>query len=282
MIRLVRKLTKRMLYPSYGVVFFSLLYWGLVGFQILVDVPVAVHVLMAGVLIAGLVTLIYTAYLDRYLISGMEDNLQNLSELNARLREQRHEYLNEMQVVYGLMELEEYEEAMRFLKPLYGEATKTGRALKTSLPAVNALLQNKLTKAEQMGVRLILEVSSSLRGIPMEAWSVCHILGNLIDNALTAVEKLEGDKEVHVILSEDRKSFSLSVYNNGPEIPKEEQGLLFRDGFSTKAEEGHGFGLGIVERCVKEAGGQVEFTTAPNKTCFTAIIDKREKESLSS
>ena len=116
----------------------------------------------------------------------------------------------------------------------------------------------------------------------MEAWSVCHILGNLIDNALTAVEKLEGDKEVHVILSEDRKSFSLSVYNNGPEIPKEEQGLLFRDGFSTKAEEGHGFGLGIVERCVKEAGGQVEFTTAPNKTCFTAIIDKREKESLSS
>ena len=79
---------------------------------------------------------------------------------------------------------------------------------------------------------------------------------------------------VRVILSEDRQSYSLSVYNNGPEIPEAERGLLFRDGFSTKSEEGHGFGLGIVQRIVKEAGGTIEFTTAPDKTCFTATIQK--------
>ena len=65
-----------------------------------------------------------------------------------------------MQVVYGLLELEEYEEAVKYLRPVYADIAKVGKALKTSKPAVNALLSSKMEKAEKQEIQLFVEVSS--------------------------------------------------------------------------------------------------------------------------
>ena len=49
----------------------------------------------------------YTHYQNR----SYRESMENLEKLNSKLREQRHDYLNQMQIVYGLLELEEYEES---------------------------------------------------------------------------------------------------------------------------------------------------------------------------
>lgn len=73
---------------------------------------------------------------------------RNLEELNSTLRVQRHDYLNHLQVIYGMMELEEYTELKSYLDPLYKDMMKTGKALKTSKPAVNALIRAKSSEAD--------------------------------------------------------------------------------------------------------------------------------------
>ena len=72
------------------------------------------------------------------------ESFRNLEQLNSTLRAQRHDYLNHLQVVYGMMELEEYEELQQYLEPVYKDMMKTGKALRTSKPAINALLKAKM------------------------------------------------------------------------------------------------------------------------------------------
>jgi sensor histidine kinase regulating citrate/malate metabolism len=67
------------------------------------------------------------------------------------------------------------------------------------------------------------------------------------------------------------------IYNNGPQIPEGQQEEIFKQGFSTKKEHGHGMGLYIVAKIVKEAGGTVEVTSNNLKTSFTIEIPKTVK-----
>lgn len=64
----------------------------------------------------------------------------------------------------------------------------------------------------------------------MEQWEVCRILGNLIDNAFTAVSGMDGEKKVHLCIQENEKQYLFIVYNNGPVIPENKQGTVFKKG----------------------------------------------------
>ena len=214
------------------------------------------------------------ADLDENLNVVLQENFKNLEHLNLKLRAQRHEYLNEMQVVYGLLELEEYEEAYRYLHPLYEDIARIGKALRTKKPAVNALLQAKMEYAQKQQITFFVEVSSDLAALSMEQWEVCRILGNLIDNAFTAVSGMDGEKKVHLCIQENEKQYLFIVYNNGPVIPENKRELIFKKGYSSKKEEGHGLGLWMVRKLAGQYRGTITVTSVPGKTEFDVTLPK--------
>lgn len=101
-----------------------------------------------------------------------------MQKLNGELRSQRHDYLNHMQVVYGMAELEKYAELRSYLEPIYRDMMKTGKALRTSVPAVNALLMAKMGEAEAAGIDFYVEVRSELKDLRIEPWELCKVLSN--------------------------------------------------------------------------------------------------------
>ncbi len=200
---------------------------------------------------------------------------QGLEKLNGELRSQRHDYLNHLQVVYGLMELEEYEELRNYLAPIYRDMMRTGKALKTSIPALNALLRAKMAEAEKAGVDFSIEVSSTLKGLPLESWELCRLLSNILDNGLTALEEREADKQLQLSISESVNSYCFRIQNNGPAIPEELQEVIFQEGWSSKKEAGHGMGLAIVKRVLDSCGGRLELRSDPVETSFNLHIPKK-------
>ncbi len=197
-----------------------------------------------------------------------EEAMENLEELNRKLREQKHDLMNHFQVVYGLMELGEYEEAREYIRPVFKSIQKLNRALKTAQPAVNALLQAKMETAEQKGIDFYLEVGTALSDLPMQPWDFCRVLANLLDNAMTALEGVEGEKRLTVRMKEAASVYRVEVENNGPAIEPHILPYIFQAGFTTKREEGHGQGLAIVSRLVKGAGGMVTADCADGLTVF--------------
>ncbi len=249
-------------------------------------------VLLGSILsMTGLVSLL------RYQKKNYEENLKGLENLNLKLREQRHDYLNQMQIVNGLLELGEFESARDYLQPVFKDIMKVSRALKTSQPAVNALLQAKMEEAERQGIDFYLEVGAQLHGLSVEPWELCKILANLIDNAVTALslpkETKTGDKGqtseakeqnsqvgerwIRLGIGENQEEHLFLIRNNGPEIPKAQQKLIFGIGYTTKKEEGHGMGLAIVSSILKEVGGSIRVQSSPEETSFAVTIPKAGK-----
>lgn len=208
--------------------------------------------------------------------SIMQDSLTNMEQLNYELRTARHDYLNHLQVVYGLVELEEYEELKEYIKPVYKEMLKTGKALKTSKPALNALLKAKVEEAESKQIDVYVEVKSDLKDLSIEDWQLCKVLANLIDNAMTALSEMWEEKRIEIDINESRDAYLFMVSNNGPVIPEEMLDSIFKRGFSTKKEDGHGMGLAIVSDILKENQGSIAVKSDTKRTTFMVSFRKGE------
>lgn len=228
------------------------------------------------VILAACILLLLKAYMKlKNRNEILRESIDNLGRLNDKLRMDRHDYLNHLQVVYGLMELEEYDEMNSYLKKVYKELLKTGKAIKTSKPAINALLAAKMAEAESLGIEFLIEVKSDLGKLSIEDWELCKVLSNLIDNAFRALEDSTKDtKKVRIDITETPEQYLFSVENNGPEIPEDMRENIFKKGFSTKTEEGHGMGLSIVTEILQANKGSISLDSNEEETRFLISFEK--------
>jgi len=203
----------------------------------------------------------------------LEEALAQLEDLNVTLRKQRHDFMNHLQVVFGLIELEQKDEARAYVERIYGDIQRVGRSMKTALPAVNALLAAKMTDCEQRKVAAQFDISSDWEGMPVPAWEICRVLGNLIDNALDALDGVE-QPQLKVSMRESVLSYLFTVEDNGAGMPKNVLERVFQAGFTTK-RTGHGMGLAIVQDILQKYGGTIEVASEPGRTVFTGCIPKK-------
>ena len=202
----------------------------------------------------------------------LEEAYDQLGELNGTLRAQRHDFMNHLQVVYSLMELEDYGEARDYIERVYGDIRRVSRTLKTAHPAINALLAAKVSDCESRGIRVALQIESAWTDLPVESWAMCRVLGNLIDNAMDALRAVP-EPALTIRLSESLHGYDFAVSNNGPMIPESVAERIFQRGFSTKGE-GRGMGLSIVRGIVTEAGGALSVASDERETAFTGSLPK--------
>lgn len=216
--------------------------------------------------------LLYEKLRRRY--DSLVESCCQIQKLNSELQSQRHDYLNHMQIVYGMAELEEYEELRGYLEPIYRDMMKIGKAIRTSVPAINALLMAKMGEAESADIDFYVEVKSDLGQLRIEPWELCKVLSNLIDNATTALSEKSSDRKIVLEISEDREYYLFSVSDNGAPIPEDKQESIFRPGFTTKKETGHGMGLFIVSNVLKRNGGTILLRSDQEETVFSVKLRK--------
>ena len=206
----------------------------------------------------------------------LEEANRQLEGLNITLRKQRHDFMNHLQVVFSLLELGDSEEAMKSVESVYGDIKRTGSALKTAIPAVNALIAAKRQDCEAQGITLALHIASSWQGLPVPGWEMCRVLGNLIDNAREALSEdpSRPDRRIDLTIDETPGAYIFRVGNNGPAIPPQLRGRIFQLGFTTKSD-GHGSGLSIVEDIVKGYGGEITVASQEACTVFSGSIPKQ-------
>lgn len=98
---------------------------------------------------------------------------------------------------------------------------------------------------------------------PVEASFDSNRLGQVLDNLLGNAVKFSGPgSNIHVLLDADQQSARISVRDEGPGIPKEDQIRLFEefqklDIRPTGGEESTGLGLAIVKKIIQAHGGSL-------------------------
>ena len=202
----------------------------------------------------------------------LQDAYAQLEDLNGTLRAQRHDFMNHLQVVFSLLELEDYKEASDYIERVYGDIRRVSRTLKTAHPAINALLAAKVGDCEARGVHVDLQIESPWAGLPVESWEMCRVLGNLIDNAMDAMKDAP-EPRLLIRLSESVQSYTFVIANNGPMIQPSIAERIFQRGFSTKGE-GRGMGLSIVRGIMESGGGRLTLASEERETRFEGTLPK--------
>jgi len=213
--------------------------------------------------------------IDSYEHSMLKDNLCQVEELNRTLRAQRHDFMNHLQVVYSLMEMKEYDEAQEYIDKVYNDIQRVNQALRTSNPAINALLQAKRIYGEKRGIEVNLHISSQFKDLRVPSWEFCRILGNIIDNGIYALGEKNGYKAIDIELFEDLKDYGFRISNNGPTIPANITDKIFQSGFTTKGNKGEGMGLAIAKEILNEHGGDIKVCSDEEKTVFEGWVPAR-------
>jgi signal transduction histidine kinase len=169
-------------------------------------------------------------------------------------------------------------EASRRISTLVGEVktyTHMDRAGGTEKLAVTTGLDSTLHlfayALRQKSVRLTRDYAPNLPLVTGQMSSLNQVWTNLIDNAIAALPATGGELTVRVQQQAGR--LGVSVLDNGSGITPDVLAHMFEPFYTTKPMgEGSGLGLDIARRIVCEHGGELEATSVPGRTEFTAWL----------
>ncbi len=88
--------------------------------------------------------------------------------------------------------------------------------------------------------------------------------GNLVKNAVEALETADVDGEITIRAVSDRDGHRVEIIDNGNGFPKEDRDRLLEP-YMTTREKGTGLGLAIVRKIIEEHGGTIELDDAPDQ-----------------
>ncbi|MDC3412012.1 ATP-binding protein [Terrihalobacillus insolitus] len=210
----------------------------------------------------GEVVGVVASFRDKTEIKEMLDTLSEVRRYSEDLRAQTHEYTNKLYVLSGLLQLGHYSEAIALIQTESEINQYQNRVLIGQIKdrTVQAILLGKIGKASEKKVKFEIDQNSSLSALPkrIDMSSLITILGNLLDNAIEAVEYQE-EKRVVFFATDVGKDIVFDISDNGPGIKEEHAKFIFNKGFSTKKnKEDRGYGLSIVQEVVEELQGEME------------------------
>ncbi|MDA8212395.1 MAG: ATP-binding protein [Clostridia bacterium] len=209
-------------------------------------------------------------------------HLRESQEMLDTLRAQRHDFLNHLQAITGLIQLGKPEKASDYANEVIMELSDEKGTEYTGEPEINALLLKMIAMAEEKGIKIDFTITKELDlGIPVPPTKMARIVGNLLRNSIEAVENLSPDQRwVKFAVERQPNSWILRVNNPGPGISKEDCERVFETGFSTKAKNGRGLGLSIVRKITQEYRGNIQLVSSPESgTVFTVYLPVKSEDS---
>ncbi|WP_297197211.1 sensor histidine kinase [Thermanaeromonas sp.] len=205
--------------------------------------------------------------------SNQRIHIENLRESLENLRAQRHDFMSHLQVVHGLLQLGMTDEAREYVASLCAEIRQPTRIISLNHPALAALIQSKIALAESQGIACQCEVTTELRELIIPGTDITRIFGNLLDNAIEALQRAKGERRLWLRIYEKEEGYIFEVGNTGPAIPLALQAKIFERGFTTKKnKEGHGQGLFIVKTLVDKYEGRISVHSSDQGTVFTLLF----------
>lgn len=199
------------------------------------------------------------------------DNIRNLI---ISVKGQRHDFLNHLQVISGLCQERQYEALEKYVKELGKETSYYNELLTIDNPILSALINAKTTQANERGISVRMNIEADLRTVSHVSIELARILGNLIDNALDAVENNQEERYIKLDINSDGALLVASVSNPWHGDISSIDNAISK-GISTKGGEHQGLGLGICTQLATKIHAHFSYSYKPSgELCFTLAVPK--------
>lgn len=216
--------------------------------------------------------------MDKEEVHEVAKEMLGIEEKNKNLRATVHEFKNNLHVLLGLLQLEEYEEAKQYILEI--QQTKSHRCQQFASIKdgyLKAMLTSRSIAAAEKKVQMILEPTAQLmehHGY-IDEDDLITMLGNLIENAIEACSISDkNEKWVKINLEEDDHRINIQVTDNGVPVEKDLKDRLFDLGISSKGE-GRGTGLYLLKKRLEVYHGYISMWEEKGEKTFWVSIPKK-------
>lgn len=215
---------------------------------------------------------------DRNEIDSLSAQLSQVKRYVDNLRVMRHEQLNRMATLSGLLHMERYDDAIRYIQAQSEHAQELLDFISShfSSPTLCGLLLGKAARAREKGVELAFDPSCRMDrpSSTLGEAELISIIGNLLDNAIEATQRAALPHEpVEVLILQHEHELIIEVADRGVGIEPEIHEHIFERGITTKRHGDHGIGLYLIANYVAHVGGSIEVSAnEPRGTIFSLFI----------
>lgn len=213
------------------------------------------------------------------------EQLNGTRHIISALRANSHEFMNKLHVISGLLQMNKAEEALRYIGAVSAIQSQTIDPILQRIhnPNVAALLLGKVGNAREMDIQFTLLNNSYLpqHSRFLSTADLITITGNLLENAMEAVNVQQHSTLRSVVLqiTEDEDGLVLIISDTGSGITPQVMEHMYESGFSTKARDGRGVGMSLIQNIVTRCGASIEVDSEPDAgTTFTLIFNKLRED----
>lgn len=191
------------------------------------------------------------------------NDVQNSLDTLSRLR---HDFKNHLIVLDSYAEQNKITELRDYISKV-SSFLNTSKLISTENDLVSSILNTKNAACEKKGISF--SANCNFAHIHISDFAIITILGNILDNAITAASKTEHG-EVAFSLNELNGYLEISCQNNHDGNIKEKNGEFT----STKADTGglHGLGISNVRDCVESLRGTTDISYDDRTFSVTILL----------
>ena len=204
---------------------------------------------------------------DKTEVTRLAEEITGVRQIIEALRANTHEFMNKLHVIMGLIQMDEVEEAKAYIMDITQNQQQIMSYIikKVKDPAIAALLLGKFSEANERGIQIQIEESTSIEKDHgnINSNMLVTIIGNLVENAMDAISLDDIDKEeksIEIKMEENEDYIEIDIADTGMGIKKEDLESIFNRGYTTK-EGNSGIGLALVKKAVENMGGELDVSS---------------------
>lgn len=207
-----------------------------------------------------------------------QDILATARQTYESLSELRHEIKNHDSYMAALLDQEDYEGLRAYFEQYRLGHADAVRFVHSGNDTVDALVNNRMTRASMLGVRL--ETMLALPPeLPIPEKDLCSLLSNLLDNAAEGCAAYDGEEERRVLFHMRLSGGYLFLRTENPVSSKAE---VRRQRLSLKTTKPsaalHGYGTKIIRRLAARYSGAAKFQIKEDQFVVDVMLCLQEKE----
>lgn len=231
-------------------------------------------------LIINFVAFYFYEVVTAYAISKMEKQreeeknryylrqLETMEAFSESMRSFRHDLKNHTITMQAYLKNKQYDALETYLSDTFIEKALSEESIHCGNTVIDSILNFKIHEAGNKGITLEAKVSIPPQ-LHISDSDLTVILGNLLDNAIEAVEPLTEERVIQLTISYQKGNLILSVKNpyKGELLKKGDRWIT-----SKKDKDLHGYGLSNVKHIVDKNGGTMRIQTEQQIFSVTMML----------
>lgn len=205
---------------------------------------------------------------DELLRNHETKELDHMRNMIYTLRAWKHDFRNHIQLIRGLIEGGSIEEANDLLAQIYGDLEQSTTFLSSGDTVMDVIISSKIMAARDRGIRFDCKIHLE-EELRLDELQKSSLLSNLLDNAIEANANVaEEERYIELVIKSFADNQLITVRNSY------DGRFIMKDGefTSTKKEKGHGQGIKIIKKIIREVNGTCEITPGENSFAIEIIL----------